>query len=102
MVGDLRDSRWIIVVKRDQQDLYQGLREIFAGDSRVEIILDRRYREPEPPPEEVRSPRQRRRPLTAREAELWDELGLLLARRVRDATPHGTPDPERTPRAPEP
>jgi hypothetical protein len=34
--------RWIILVDRGQDDLYQHLREIFQRDGQVEVIMDRR------------------------------------------------------------
>ena len=34
--------RWFIIVRRDRPVLNQHLRESYAGDGRVEVILDRR------------------------------------------------------------
>ena len=52
-VGD-HHSQWIILVARDQPDLFAHLARAFAGDDKVEIILDRRkdYRRNPPGVEE--------------------------------------------------
>jgi hypothetical protein len=34
--------RWLIIVRRDRPVMYQHLRESYAGDGRVEVIVDRR------------------------------------------------------------
>ena len=33
---------WIILVARDQPDLFRHLAQAFAGDDKIEIIVDRR------------------------------------------------------------
>jgi hypothetical protein len=35
-------KRWLIVVARGQTDLYTHLVQAFSGDSKVQVILDRR------------------------------------------------------------
>jgi hypothetical protein len=47
-------SQWIILVARDQPDLFAHLVRAFAGDDKVEIIMDRRkdYRRNPPGVEE--------------------------------------------------
>lgn len=36
------EATWIILVARDQPDLFRHLAEAFAGDDKIEIIVDRR------------------------------------------------------------
>jgi hypothetical protein len=40
--SDSRSAEWIILVARDQGDLFSHLERAFARDNKVEIILDRR------------------------------------------------------------
>jgi len=35
-------ARWIILVARDQSDLYEHLVTAFRGDKQVEVVMDRR------------------------------------------------------------
>ena len=37
-----RDYQWIILVARDQSDLYTHLRDALRGDPKVQVTLDRR------------------------------------------------------------
>lgn len=37
-----RDYRWVILVARDQHDLYAHLRGALRGDPKVQVTLDRR------------------------------------------------------------
>jgi len=59
-------GRTVFVVSRRDADLYHYLRERFASDSAVEVILDRRVAERRqrqmPPPNERRHADRRRRP----------------------------------------
>lgn len=41
-VHGLAARRWLIVVARDQTDLYAHLSQAFSRDSKVRVILDRR------------------------------------------------------------
>lgn len=41
-VHGLAARRWLIVVARDQADLYAHLTQAFARDNKVRVILDRR------------------------------------------------------------
>jgi hypothetical protein len=36
------EAPWIILVARDQPDLFRHLAQAFAGDDKIEIIVDRR------------------------------------------------------------
>lgn len=36
------EGRWVIVVAKGQQELYLHLCRAFAGDSQVQVVLDRR------------------------------------------------------------
>ena len=81
VTGDATRPRWLIVVRRDKHDLYANLRETFESETRVDVILDRRQADPggERVPTEVdRSGQHRRRPLTAKQLDLWDNSGFLL------------------------
>ena len=35
-------SRWVILVARGEEDLYEHLRRAFESDSQVELVMDRR------------------------------------------------------------
>lgn len=53
-------TRTLFIVSRRHTELYEYLKERFAGDDQVEVILDRRgdparQAEPTPPPHERRS-----------------------------------------------
>ena len=37
-----RDYQWVILVARDQRDLYAHLRDALRGDPKVQVTLDRR------------------------------------------------------------
>jgi hypothetical protein len=37
-----RDYQWVILVARDQSDLYAHLRDALRGDPKVQVMLDRR------------------------------------------------------------
>ena len=45
-----REYQWVILVARDQRDLYTHLRDAFGGDSKVQVILDRRDNDSRNPP----------------------------------------------------
>ncbi len=75
--------RWLVIVKRDQRDLYDRLSALFGNDPRVEIILDRRAAES---PEEAARWHERRKPLSPQQTEAWTDLGFFMARR-QDAPP---------------
>lgn len=72
-------ARLVYVVRRDQRSLYDYLRQSFAGESDVDIILDRRWRRgaapPEPAPQDRRQVERRVRRQT--EDELRD-LGYAI------------------------
>jgi hypothetical protein len=73
--------RWLIVVQRDKRDLYSNLRQSFEADGRVEVILDRRQadrRAEGGPVGAERRRQQRRKALTAREVDIWQNLGFRL------------------------
>jgi hypothetical protein len=35
-------ARWIVLVGRGQDELYEHLREVFRKDKQVEVVMDRR------------------------------------------------------------
>jgi CheY-like chemotaxis protein len=74
-------------VQRDRPHLYRDLRQSFAADGRVQVILDRRQHDRRRDvagvgPERRRA--QRRTGLTARDTELWEHLGFRLFYRDED------------------
>lgn len=81
--------RWLIVVRRERRDLYESLRQGFASDPLVDVILDRRQadrRATGASAETDRRRRQRRRPLTSGEQAVWDTAGLRLIHKDHDLT----------------
>lgn len=58
-------ERWLIIVRRDQEDLHVRLA---AQYPEAEVVLDRRQPE-------------RRQPLTPTEQEIWDQFGYRLVHR---------------------
>ena len=45
-----REHQWVILVARNQSDLYTHLRDAFRGDPKVQVILDRRDNDSRNPP----------------------------------------------------
>ena len=45
-----RDYQWVILVARDQSDLYTHLRDALRGDPKVQVTLDRRSSDSRNPP----------------------------------------------------
>jgi len=45
-----RDYQWVILVARDQSDLYAHLRNALRGDPKVQVTLDRRDSDSRNPP----------------------------------------------------
>jgi len=60
---------WLIVVRQDRPMLYQHLRESYAGDGRVEVILDRRRQA------------ERRQTLATPQQHFWGTEGFFMVRR---------------------
>lgn len=75
-------SRWLFIVRRDQDALYSHLREAFAGSPVVQVILDRRQadrrRKVVPVGEERRRGDRRWPMMSPAEQDLWDQVGLRL------------------------
>ncbi len=69
--------RWLIVVRRDREQLYRNLRESFGPEARVEVILDRRETD-------RGTARERRKRSAGGEPGLWEQLGLRLIFRDQD------------------
>ncbi len=44
------DYQWVILVARDQTDLYTHLRDALRGDPKVQVTLDRRENDSRNPP----------------------------------------------------
>ena len=74
--GEVLFPRWLIVVRRDQNTLYENLVLSFRSSDRVDVLVDRRqddlYAEPQP----IKSERRRR--ITAKERALWKHVGFRL------------------------
>ena len=82
-------SCWLVVVQREQRDLYALLRERLQGVAGVEVVLDHRTRDRRTRAvvaEVERRGKDRRRRPPARDRGLWTGLGFLL---VRDEPPRG-------------
>lgn len=45
-----RDYQWVILVARDQSDLFAHLRDALRGDPKVQVTLDRRENDSRNPP----------------------------------------------------
>ncbi|MGH7322650.1 MAG: hypothetical protein ACRELA_23935 [Candidatus Rokuibacteriota bacterium] len=98
MNGEAESPRWLIIVRRDQLDLYRNLREAFAGVPRVAVILDRRQRERREtgtPAKRDQRHRQRRQSLTATEHDLWRAAGFRLIHTAEDLRVYEVQDPPR-------
>ena len=84
--------RWLIVVRGDRPVLYQHLHASYAGDGRVEVILDRRQAVLTEMPPEVDARRMERRgrdrrgmtrrPLAKPQREFWGRDGFFMTRRA--------------------
>jgi len=46
-----QDKQWLIIVSRNQSDLYAHLLQAFSRDTKVRVILDRRRDDSRTPPE---------------------------------------------------
>jgi len=80
MIDETR-PRWLFVVRRDKRELHRHLRQSFASDPRVEVILDRRREDRNPVAVE-----RRQAPVTTVELDLWESLGFRLILRGEDFT----------------
>jgi hypothetical protein len=97
--GDL--PRWFIIVRRDRTGLYEHLRESYAGDGRVEVILDRRPAATMPLEVNMRRAERRigdrrmaasdrrlaprRQPLAPAQHAFWITEGFFMVRRTPEA-----------------
>jgi hypothetical protein len=46
-----QEKRWLVIVSRNQSDLYAHLVQAFSRDTKVRVILDRRRDDSRTPPE---------------------------------------------------
>lgn len=83
--------RWLIIVRRDQRDLYRNLLDAFQDVPRVVVILDRRHgkrRREETAPSQTAPERRRRDDRRAApsgaEADLWQTAGFRLIHAADD------------------
>jgi hypothetical protein len=80
-------SRYLIVVRRDQPDLFQALLASTAGDPMVQVILDRRQRDRRVILRDVDTDRRRRADRRAAPDTLWLSRGFLVTRTYRPLRP---------------
>lgn len=86
-VGGIVDvSCWLVVVQREQRDLYAFLRERLQGVAGVEVVPTRDRRTRAVVAEVERRGKDRRRLPPVRDRGLWTGLGFLL---VREEPPRG-------------
>jgi hypothetical protein len=78
---------YLIVVRRDQPELYQELQAGAAGDELVQVIMDRRRRDRRVISRDV--PQDRRRRIDRRQPldGSWDARGFVVARVYRPVRP---------------
>jgi hypothetical protein len=93
--------RWLIVVRRDQLDLFGNLREAFQGIEEVAVILDRRQTERRQGTDAGagrpdRRRQQRHRAPAGAEHDLWQSAGLRLIHVAEDLRTYATGDPPAT------
>jgi hypothetical protein len=74
--GDVAFPRWLIIVRRDQNTLYESLAQSFRFSDRVDVLVDRREDDVRRSPQPIKSERRRR--VTARERALWKHVGFRL------------------------
>jgi hypothetical protein len=82
-----QQSRYLIVVSRDQPDLYRALVASTLGDQTVQVILDRRQRDRRVILRDVDTDRRRRTDRRAAPDALWLSRGFLVARTYRPVRP---------------
>lgn len=73
-------GRYLIIVARDQPDLYEYLAKQFSGDGEVEVLLDRRQRIRAREPERRQADRQPRRGFS----DGLRSLGVVVTRMKRE------------------
>jgi hypothetical protein len=86
--------RWLIVIRRDNEGLYQMTRESFQG--RAVVIFDRRFgerRTQQVPIEVERRQRPRRQPLSPQEQMLWNDAHYRMVYRPEGFDPSETERP---------
>ncbi|HLE43932.1 MAG TPA: hypothetical protein VJB36_07945 [Methylomirabilota bacterium] len=74
--GEVLFPRWLIVVRRDQNTLYENLALAFKSNDRVDVLVDRREADVRSSPQPIKSERRRR--LTAKERALWKHVGFRV------------------------
>ncbi|MBI4013001.1 MAG: hypothetical protein HY359_11865 [Candidatus Rokubacteria bacterium] len=74
--GEVLFPRWLIVVRRDQNLLYENLVLAFKFNDRVDVLVDRREADLHASPQPIKSERRRR--LTAKERALWKHVGFRV------------------------
>jgi hypothetical protein len=83
-------SRWLVVVQREQGDLYRHLEQRFHDIGFVHVLFDRRQwvrRRPGPRVELDQRRADRRQPPMAREREQWTIFGYRLVFRGEPVSP---------------
>ena len=74
--GEVLFPRWLIVVRRDQNTLYENLVLTFKSTDRIDVLVDRRETDLRSAPRPIKSERRRR--LTAKERALWRHVGFRV------------------------
>ena len=74
--GEVLFPRWLIIVRRDQNTLYENLVLSFRFIDRVDVLVDRRDDDLRAVPQPIKSERRRR--ITLKERALWKHVGFRL------------------------
>ncbi len=82
--GEVLFPRWLIVVRRDQNTLYEQLVLAFKFNDRVDVLVDRRDADVYSSPQPIKSERRQR--LTAKERALWKHVGFRVIYIAGDRT----------------
>ena len=94
--GRLGPPRWLFIVRRDMEALYEHLRRAFAGSPVVEVILDRRHGERRrrgvPVTEDQRRGDRRWPTISPAEQELWEQAGFRLVLKSQEIVLHQNGD----------
>ncbi len=78
---------YLIVVRRDQPELYRELQASAAGDDLVQVIMDRRTRDRRVITRDMSLDRRRRADRRAAPDSSWLARGFLVARVYRPVRP---------------
>jgi len=74
--GEVLFPRWLMIVRRDQNTLYENLVLSFRFSDRVDVLVDRRDDDLRAVPQPIKSERRRR--ITLKERALWKHVGIRM------------------------